>query len=94
MQPIIKKIVDAKEALEKISDNAVVAVSGFNMATAPDYLLRKLYELYESTGHPQNLFIESDTFSGAPGRGIDFIAEKIYKDPDQKFIRGVLMPFL
>lgn len=94
MSPIIKKIVDVKNALEKIPDNATVAVSGFNMATTPDYLLRKLYELYESTGHPQNLFIESDTFPGAPGRGIDFIAEKIYKDPDQKFIRGVLMPFL
>lgn len=94
MQPIVKKIVDVEEALGKISDNAVVAISGFNMATTPDYLLRKLYELYESTGHPQNLFIESDTFPGVPGRGIDFIAEKMYKNPDQKFIRGILMPFL
>ncbi len=94
MSPALRKIIDAKNALEKIPDNAVVAVSGFNIATTPDYLLRKLYELYETTGHPQNLFIESDNLPGTPGKGIDFIAEKIYKDPDQKFIRGILMAYI
>ena len=90
---MIKKIVDAETALARIPDNAIVAISGFNMAGTPDYLLRKLYELYETTGHPQNLFIISDAIPAIPGKGLDFIAEKVYKNPDQKFLRGVLMSF-
>jgi acyl CoA:acetate/3-ketoacid CoA transferase len=29
-----------------------------------------------------------------PGRALDKVAEKLYDDPDQQFVRGALMPFL
>jgi len=90
----IRKTVSAEEALSKIKDGSVVAISGFNISAAPEYLILKLYELYEKTGHPRDLFVISDTLPAVPDRGIDFIAKKIYENPNQNFIRGVLMPFL
>jgi len=92
--PVLRKVAPAEEALSRIEDGSVVAISGFNMATAPEYLILKLYELYEKTGRPRDLFIISDTYPGAPGRGLDAIAKKLYEDPGQRFIRGVLMPYL
>ena len=91
---MINKIVKPEEVISLIKDGSVLAISGFNMATTPEYLIIKLYEHYEKTGHPKNLFIISDTFPGAPGRGIDLIAEKIYRNNDTEFIRGVLLPYL
>jgi len=93
-RPILNKVVTAEEALEKVPDGAVVAISGFNMATAPIYLVHKLYERYERTGRPKNIFIISDTYPGVPGKGLDAVAEKVYKEKDQEFLKGVLMPFL
>ena len=92
--PIINKVVTAEEALEKVPDGAVIAISGFNMATAPIYLIHKLYERYERTGRPKNIFIISDTYPGVPGKGLDAVAEKVYNEENQEFLRGVLMPFL
>ncbi len=89
-----RKISSPEDAIGKISDNSVLAISGFNIATTPEYLILKLYENYEKTGHPKNLFIISDTYPGIPGRGLDFIVEKVYKDKDENFIRGMLIPFL
>lgn len=88
------KIVEAEEALSGIRDGSVIAISGFNMATTPEHLILELYRLYEETGHPRNLFIISDTLPAVPGRALDKVAEMLYKDPGQKFLRGVLMPFL
>ncbi len=91
---LFNKVVEAEEAISKIKDGSVIAISGFNLATAPEYLILKLYEYYKKTGHPKNLFIISDTFPGAPGRGLDKIAEELYKNDDTEFIRGMLMPYL
>ncbi len=78
----------------KIKDGSVIAISGFNISTAPEYLLLKLYETYEKYGSPKHLFIESDSLPGSPGRGIDKVCEKIYKDGNFEFMDGILMPFL
>ncbi|MCE4605996.1 MAG: acyl CoA:acetate/3-ketoacid CoA transferase [Desulfurococcales archaeon] len=89
-----KKIVPASEALSRVRDNDVVAVSGFNLASTPDYLLKELYDLYVKTGHPSKLFIVSDTLPGSPGKGLDRIAKDMLERKDYDFIRGVLLPFL
>ncbi len=88
------KVVKPEYPISLIKDDSVIAISGFNMATTPEYLIIKLYEYYEKTGHPKNLFIISDTLPGAPGRGIDMIAKKMYENNDFEFVRGMLMPFL
>lgn len=81
-------------SFRKIKDGSTIAISGFNISTAPEYLILKLYETYEKTGSPKHLFIESDSLPGSPGRGIDKVCEKIYKDGNFEFLDGVLMPFL
>ncbi|HJS65068.1 MAG TPA: CoA-transferase [Nitrososphaeraceae archaeon] len=89
-----KKIVDATVSLSEINDNSVVAISGFNMAITPEYLILELYRKYVEEGHPKNIFIISDALPAIPGRAIDKIAEPLYNDLNQKFLRGILMPFL
>lgn len=78
----------------KIPDGSTIAISGFNISTAPEYLILKLYETYEKTGRPKHLFIESDSLPGSPGRGIDKVCQKIYESGNFEFLDGVLMPFL
>ena len=89
------KFVEAWDALSQIKDGSVVAISGFNMSLTPEYLIQGLYQLYRSTGHPRNLFIISDTFPGSPGRGLDWVAERLYNEEgaDQEFIRGMLVAY-
>jgi propionate CoA-transferase len=91
---MFNKIVDSTTALSTLNDNCVVAISGFNLATTPEYLILELYNRYLELGHPKNIFIVSDALPATPGRGLDYIAEKLYKDERQKFLRGALMPFL
>lgn len=88
------KITDVNIALSGLKDNCVVAISGFNMPTTPEFLILELYKLYTEVGHPKNIFIISDALPAMPGRALDLIAEKLYNDPDQEFLRGALMPFL
>ena len=80
--------------LNQIKDNDIVAISGFNMATTPEYLIYELHKRYEEQGHPKNLFIISDTLPAVPGRALDKVAEKLYGESNQDFIKGSLMPFL
>jgi propionate CoA-transferase len=80
--------------LSDIKDNSIIAISGFNMATTPEYLILELYRQYNELGHPKNIFIISDALPATPGRGLDQVAESLYKHPEQKFLRGALMPFL
>ncbi len=89
------KFVEAWYALGHVRDGSVVAISGFNMPLTPEYLIQGLYNLYKTTGHPRNLFIVSDTFPGTPGRGLDWVAERLYKDEgeSQEFIRGMLVAY-
>ena len=89
-----RKLVEPDVALSLIKDGSVVAISGFNMATTPEYLIERLYKLYLKTGHPKNLFIITDTFPGSPGRGLDFIARDLYKRGDSEFMKGILTPYL
>ena len=88
------KTVDISTVISKIKDNSVLAISGFNMALTPEYLIHGLFENYSSQGHPKNIFIISDALPAIPGRGLDKIAENLYKDQSQEFLRGTLMPFL
>ena len=80
--------------LDHIQDNDVVAISGFNMATTPEYLINQLYSRYQRSGHPKNLFIISDALPAVPERALDYIAKQLCENEDQKFLRGSLMPFL
>jgi propionate CoA-transferase len=91
---MLSKIVNINIPLSDIKDNSVIAISGFNMANTPEYLILELYHQYTMNGHPRNLFIISDALPATPGRALDKIAENLYKDPEQEFLRGALMPFL
>ena len=91
---MFSKIVDVSTSLSVIKDNSIIAISGFNMATTPEYLILELYKQYNEHGHPKNLFIISDALPAVPGRALDQIGESLYKGPTQEFIRGALMPFL
>ncbi|MEW5840683.1 MAG: CoA-transferase [Thermoproteota archaeon] len=88
------KLADAFNVLAHVRDDSIMAISGFNMATTPEYLILELYRRYSETGHPCNIFIISDTLPAMPGRGLDYVAQKVYEDKDQKFLRGILVPFL
>ncbi|HEY7571502.1 MAG TPA: CoA-transferase [Nitrososphaeraceae archaeon] len=91
---MFSKIVDVKTSLCEIKDNAIIAISGFNMATTPEYLILELYRRYVEEGHPRNIFIISDALPASPGRALDQIAENLFKEPNQEFLRGILLPFL
>ncbi len=88
------KFVEVEYAISRIPDNSVLAISGFNMATTPEYLIMKLWERYRDTGHPKNLFIISDTLPATPNRALDFLARRLYEEKDQDLIRGMLLPFI
>ena len=85
---------DDVSILECVKDNDTVAISGFNMATTPEFLINELYKRYQREGHPKNIFIISDALPAVPGKALDYVAENLYKDPNQDFLRGSLMPFL
>ncbi|MEB3760020.1 MAG: acyl CoA:acetate/3-ketoacid CoA transferase [Desulfurococcales archaeon] len=89
------KFVEAWEALSRIRDGSVVVISGFNLSLTPEYLIQGLYRLYRASGHPKDLFIISDTFPGSPGRGLDWLAERLYSEEGehQEFIRGMLVAY-
>jgi propionate CoA-transferase len=91
---VFSKIVDIGIPMSIMKDNSTVAISGFNMANTPEYLILELYHQYTIRGHPKNLFIISDALPAIAGRALDKIAEHLYKDPNQEFLRGTLMPFL
>lgn len=85
---------DDVSILGRVNDNDTVAISGFNMATTPEYLIDELYKRYQKVGHPKNIFIMSDALPAVPGKALDYVAENLFKDPNQDFLRGSLMPFL
>ena len=91
---MFSKIVDVSTSLSDVKDDSVIAISGFNMATTPEYLIVELYKQYHQQGHPKNIFIISDALPAVPGRALDQIGERLYEEPNQEFLRGALMPFL
>ncbi|WP_393971247.1 acyl CoA:acetate/3-ketoacid CoA transferase [Oxyplasma meridianum] len=80
--------------LDCVKDRSVLAISGFNMATTPEYLIKSLYEKYTSTGHPKSLFIETDALPASSGRALDAILKDAYENGNEDFIRGMLVPFM
>src|SRR5512145_116066 len=91
---MMNKVSESVSVFSQIKDNSVIAISGFNLATTPEYLILELYRHYNEFGHPKNMFIVSDALPAVPNRALDSIAETIYKDENQEFLRGMLMPFL
>ncbi|MGA2664141.1 MAG: CoA-transferase [Nitrososphaerales archaeon] len=82
------------EALASIQDGSTVAVSGFNMAATPEHLILELYERYRREGHPRDLFMMGSTLPALPGRALDAVAEKLWVEEGQRFLRGIMMPYL
>jgi acyl CoA:acetate/3-ketoacid CoA transferase len=91
---MMNKFTEPPRVFSHIKDNCVVAISGFNLATTPEYLILELYRHYEQFHHPKNIFVVSDALPAAPNRALDQVAKSIYKDSGQQFLRGILMPFL
>lgn len=91
---MLNKITDTTAAFAEIKDNSVIAISGFNLAANPEYLILELYKKHEEQGYPNNLFIISDALPAIPGRSLDKIAEELHKKSEQNFLRGALLPFL
>jgi len=89
-----KKIIDISVPVSQIRDNCIIAISGFNMATTPEFLIIELFRRYNKEGHPKNIFIISDALPAVPGRALDYVAEKLFLESNQELIKGVLMPFL
>ena len=75
---MFSKIVDVGIHLSEIRDNSVVAISGFNMANTPEYLILELYHQYAMNGHPKNLFVVADALPALPGRALHMIADNLY----------------
>ncbi len=91
---IMGKIMNVDGALGCVNDGSVIAISGFNIAATPEYLILKLYDRYRDTGHPRDLFIVADTLPAARERALDFVAKSMIKSGDFDFIRGFMLPFL
>jgi propionate CoA-transferase len=91
---MFSKVVNVSTSISHIKNNSVIAISGFNMATTPEYLILELYKSYSRIGSPKNLFIISDALPAVPGRALDNVAQSLYQDPNQQFLKGALMPFL
>src|SRR5271157_1609123 len=91
---LFKKIDLPDSTLSRILDGSVIAVSGFNLAATPEYLILKLFDQYDKTGHPKDLFIIGEALPAVPGRALDAVAEKILAEKDTTFLRGMMMPYL
>ena len=75
----MNKFTQPLPVFSQIRDNCVVAISGFNLATTPEYLILELYKHYEEFHHPKNIFIVSDALPATPNRALDFVAENLYR---------------
>ncbi len=75
---MFSKIVDVSTSLSDVKDDTIIAISGFNMATTPEYLILELYKQYNQQGHPKNLFIISDALPAVPGRALDHSSRDKY----------------
>lgn len=91
---MFSKVRSFEDISDTIKDYSTVAISGFNAATSPEYLIVKLFEHYRRTGHPKGLFILSDTLPAVPNRGLDLVARIMVETNDYGFMRGFMLPFL
>jgi len=63
---MINKTSNSISVFSQIRDGCVIAISGFNLATSPEYLILELYKRYIKFGHPKNIFIVSDALPATP----------------------------
>ena len=80
--------------LKNINDGSTLAISGFNLANTPEFLIKKLYENYKLTGHPKHLFLETDALPASVDRALDIILREMYEANDFSLFRGLLIPFM
>lgn len=80
-------------AISSVADGAVVAISGFNMAITPEYLILELWRSYRRVGHPRNLFLIAESLPAIPGRALDRVAKEVYTSGDSGLIRGISVPY-
>lgn len=95
--PLVRKagiVATAEDAVSVVGDRSTVAVSGFNMATTPEYLILELYKRYKRTGHPRDIFMIADALPAIPNRGLDVVAKDLFLRKDGRFMRGISVPFL
>jgi len=90
----LDKLASVDDAISQIKDSACVAISGFNMAATPEHLILNMFEKYQTTGHPRDLFLECESLPAISGRALDLVSEKIFSEKDQEFLRGLLIPYL
>jgi propionate CoA-transferase len=96
VSPTIRRagtVASAPDAVSVVGDRAVVAVSGFNMATTPEYLILELHRRYKKTGHPRGVFLIADALPAIPDRALDLVAKDLYRSKDRGFLRGISVPF-
>ena len=63
---MVNKVSNSISVFSQIRDDCVIAISGFNLATTPEYLILELYKRYIESGHPKNIFIVSDALPATP----------------------------
>lgn len=78
----------------KIADGDIVAISGFNMATTPEFLILELLRRYQETGHPRGIFIECDALPAIPDRALDLVARRLCEAGDYGLFRGISVPYM
>ena len=88
------RVCTAADAISAVKDGSVVAISGFNMANTPEYLILELHKQYLKTGHPNNIFVITDALPAIPDRGLDIVAKDLSQREDGRFMRGISVPFL
>ena len=54
----------AREAAEKIKDNATIAIVGMGLSGFPDEIARAIADRYNETGHPKDLTIKQGSAIG------------------------------
>ncbi len=91
---MVAKVLKNLNFSEMIRDGSVLAISGFNMGTTPDYLITQMLDYYIKNSSPKNLFIISDALPASPGRAFDNVMKYIYEENDTDLIRGMLVPFM
>ena len=67
---MMNKVTESVSVFSQIKDNCVIAISGFNLATTPEYLILELYRHYNEFGHPKNMFIVSDALPAVTRTGL------------------------
>ena len=87
-------VCSVSDAVSEVKDRNVVAISGFNMANTPEYLILELHRLYRRTGHPRDLFLITDALPATLDRGLDVVAKDLSQRRDREFVRGISVPFL